>query len=83
MRMMSRPDWLVSLVKSCEICGDVLFVIISSLTLPFTVGIKGGEDGVNIIMILRCKSVKEHASLPENISEGVSLQPEIKRLLEL
>lgn len=33
--MMSRPDWLVSLVKSSEICEDVLFVIISSLTLPF------------------------------------------------
>lgn len=42
MRMMSRPDWLVSLVKSSEICEDVLFVIISSLTLPFTVGIKEG-----------------------------------------
>lgn len=42
MRMMSRPDWLVSLVKSSEICEDVLFVIISSLMLPFTVGIKEG-----------------------------------------
>lgn len=82
--MMSRPDWLVSLVKSCEICEDVLFVIISSLMLPFTVGIKGGKkDGVKIIIIIRCKSVKYHASLPENLSEGVSLQPEIKKLLEL
>lgn len=41
--MMSRPDWLVSLVKSSEICGEVLFVMISSLTLPFTVGIKKGK----------------------------------------
>lgn len=40
MRMMSRPDWLVSLVKSSEISEAVLFVIISSLTLPFTVGNK-------------------------------------------
>lgn len=35
-RMMSRPDWLVSLVKSSEICGAVLLVTISSLKLPFT-----------------------------------------------
>lgn len=40
MRTMSRPDWLVSLVKSSEISEAVLFVIISSLTLAFTVGIK-------------------------------------------
>lgn len=65
--MMSRPDWLVSFVKSCEICEDVLFVIISSLTLPFTAGIKGKKkDGVKLIMVLRCKSVKEHA---EKLSE--------------
>lgn len=38
MRMISRPDWLVSLVRSSEICGAVLDVTISSLMLPFTAG---------------------------------------------
>lgn len=36
MRMMSSPDWFLSLDNSSEICGAVLFVTISSLTLPFT-----------------------------------------------
>lgn len=52
MRRMSRPDWLVSLVKSCEICEDVLFVIVSSLTLPLTVGIEKKKDGVRLIRLL-------------------------------
>lgn len=55
MRMMSRPDWLVSLVKSSEICEDVLFVIISSLTLPFTVG---GKMKVWFKIIVPCKMHK-------------------------
>lgn len=53
MRMMSRPDWLVSLVKSSEICGEVLFVTISSLTLPFTVGRKKEEITNHTVVIDR------------------------------
>lgn len=37
MRMMSWPDWFVSLVIRFEISWDVFPVMISSLTFPFTV----------------------------------------------
>lgn len=43
MRMISRPDWLVSLVRTSEISCDVLLVTNSSFTLPFTAK-KGDEE---------------------------------------
>ena len=44
-RMMSRPDWLVSLLMSSKISWDDLLVTNSSRTLPFTVEIRSDIAG--------------------------------------
>lgn len=79
MRMMSRPDRLVSVVKSSETCEDVLFVMISSLTLPFTVGAKNREGCKNnhVIRLLpvKCKSIWKN--LDEALKKNIRLPPEI------
>lgn len=67
-RMMSRPDWLVSLVKSSETCEDVLLVMISSLTVPFTEKKRrkaGRERGAHVVCTLRShqQTKTEHVML--------------------
>lgn len=60
MRMMSRPDWLASLVASCTISSLVLLAMSSSRTVPFTAAERGGQARIPPLCSFRGAAADPH-----------------------